>query len=62
LAQPLFQMRINQEVLDELKDLVPLIQAHPNFRTGRVTIQDVARLALSRGIESLKRELEGEDG
>jgi hypothetical protein len=62
MAQPLFQMRINEEVLEELRRLVPLVQAHPNFRTGRVTVQDVARLALSRGIEQLKRELEQPEG
>jgi Cu/Ag efflux pump CusA len=57
MAQPQLQVRISQAILDELNALVPLVQEHPNFRTGRVTLQDVARLALSRGIEQLKREL-----
>ncbi len=58
MAQPQLQVRVNQAILDELEALQPLLQAHPNFRTGRVTLQDVARLALSRGIEALKRELQ----
>jgi hypothetical protein len=60
MAQPQLQVRINQAILDDLEALIPRVQAHPNFRTGRVTLQDVARLALSRGIEMLKSELEGE--
>jgi hypothetical protein len=55
---PLLQVRVSQEVLNDLNDLLPAIQRHPNFRAGVVTLQDVYRLALSRGIETLKRELE----
>jgi hypothetical protein len=55
---PLLQVRVSQEVLDDLAALLPAIQRHPNFRAGVVTLQDVYRLALSRGIETLKRELE----
>jgi hypothetical protein len=58
--QPQLWLRVSQQILNELDALVPKIQEHPNFRAGTVTMQDVARLALSRGIESLKRELEGE--
>jgi len=53
--------RVAQEVIDEMAALVPLVQAHPNFRAGRVTLQDVGRLVISRGIEQLKREL-GQEG
>jgi hypothetical protein len=59
--QPQLWLRVSQQILDELDALVPKIQEHPNFRAGTVTMQDVARLALSRGIESLKREL-GQEG
>ena len=55
---PLLQVRVQQEILDELAGLLPQIQRHPNFRAGVVTMQDVTRLAISRGIEALKRELE----
>jgi hypothetical protein len=58
--QPQLWLRVSQQILDELDALVPQIQEHPNFRAGTVTMQDVARLALSRGIEELKREL-GQD-
>jgi hypothetical protein len=56
--QPQLWLRVSQQILDELDALVPRIQEHPNFRAGTVTMQDVARLALSRGIETLKQELE----
>jgi hypothetical protein len=59
--QPQLWLRISQQVLDDLEALVPLVQQHPNFRAGTVTMQDVARLALSRGLEVLKQELEGHD-
>jgi hypothetical protein len=55
MAQPQLQVRINEAVLDELNALVPLVQADPNFRSGRITTRDVARLALSIGLEELKR-------
>ena len=60
--QPQLWLRVSQQVLDDLEVLVPSVQQHPNFRAGTVTMQDVARLALSRGIEVLKQELEGHDG
>jgi hypothetical protein len=55
MAQPQLQVRINQAVLDELNALVPLVQADPNFRSGRIPTRDVARFALSIGLEELKR-------
>jgi hypothetical protein len=53
--QPQLWLRVSQQILDELETLVPRIQEHPNFRARTVTVQDVARLALSPGIETLKR-------
>jgi hypothetical protein len=52
---PLLQVRISQEILDELEALVPVVQRDPHFRAGVVTKQDVLRLVISRGIEAVKR-------
>jgi hypothetical protein len=57
---PLLQVRVNLDTLQDLTTLLPVVQRHPDFRAGRVTFQDVARLALSRGIEQLKHEVEEE--
>jgi hypothetical protein len=54
---PLMQVRVNQDVLDGLRELVPLVQKHPNWSGGLVMIQDVYRLALARGLDALRREM-----
>ena len=58
---PQIQIRVSQEIIDEMEALIPVVQAHPNHRASRVTLQDVARLALSRGIDVLKRENAGQE-
>ena len=52
---PLLQVRATEDILEELEALVPLVQRDPHFRAGTVSKQDVYRLALSRGIEAIKR-------
>jgi hypothetical protein len=57
---PLLQVRVAQNIVDELYRLVPLLQSHPNFRGGTLTMPDVVRLALSLGVEVLRRDFTGE--
>lgn len=53
---PLLQVRIAQTMYDQLNRLTPLLQNHPNFRAGKVTLQDVVRLVISLGIEVVTRD------
>ena len=59
---PLLSVRISQDVWDDLRNLLPKVQQHPNFRGGLINLQDVYRLALSRGVDILKKEMEKELG
>lgn len=52
----LLQVRIAQTMYDQLNRLIPLLQNHPNFRAGKVTLQDVVRLVISMGIEVVMRD------
>lgn len=53
---PLLQVRVAQAMYDQLYKLIPLLQVHPNFRAGKVTLQDVVRLVISLGIEVVLRD------
>jgi hypothetical protein len=54
-------VRLPEHLLDEAADLVPLVQADPVLgnAVGTVTMVHVVRIALQRGLASLRADLAG---
>ena len=56
------RVKMNLEVpavlMADLKDLEAFVNARPEYAWGTLNVKAVARLALLRGIEALKRERE----
>jgi hypothetical protein len=53
---PMVQIRLPQDILEDLNALVDRMQEHEDYRAWRLTVTDVIRIALGRGVESLKRD------
>lgn len=51
-------LRLPEELLDEARALVPIIGASGDFAAVRVTLSTVIRLALRRGIATLREEFD----
>jgi hypothetical protein len=57
-----FQIRVTEPVYEELQAMVERLQASPNHRATPVTFSHVVRMALSLGLEEMKRRYPTQEG